>query len=170
MIPALSGFIPLLKAIHIAALVTWCAGLLALPLMLARHDPAITQADYTRVRRFSHFTYVLAVTPTAVIAVASGTALIFLRAVFEPWLYAKLVFVALLVLVHAWVGHTLVAVAETAGTHRPPNPLWPTAIAITPMLAILFLVLAKPDLSWIVFPDWLTEPLGRQLPVDVPIR
>jgi uncharacterized membrane protein len=28
-----------LKALHLAALILWCAGLLALPLLLARHDP-----------------------------------------------------------------------------------------------------------------------------------
>ena len=47
MIPWLEGAIPYLKALHIAALVIWCAGLFALPLMLARHDPALGQAAGT---------------------------------------------------------------------------------------------------------------------------
>jgi protoporphyrinogen IX oxidase len=40
MIASIAPAVPYLKAIHIAMLVVWCAGLFALPLMLARHDPA----------------------------------------------------------------------------------------------------------------------------------
>jgi protoporphyrinogen IX oxidase len=39
-----------------------------------------------------------------------------------------------------------------------------------PILAILTLVLAKPDLGGIPMPDWLEEPRGVQLPFDVPKR
>ena len=33
----------------------WCAGLFALPMMLARHDPPIGQADHTRIRHANHY-------------------------------------------------------------------------------------------------------------------
>lgn len=166
----LDPLIPHLKALHVAMLAVWCAGLLALPRMLARHDPAIGPADYARIRRATHYGYTFAVTPAAVLAIASGTLLIFLRSVFEPWLFAKLVMVAALVAFHAWVGHTIVAVAETEGSHVPPEPFWPTAILVLPILAILGLVLAKPELGEIPMPGWLAEPLGAQLPFDVPRR
>jgi hypothetical protein len=39
---------------------------------------------------------------------------------------------------------------------------------LMPMAAILILVLAKPELGGIEFPDWFTEPRGAQLPFDVP--
>ncbi len=48
------GLIPLIKGLHIAALLVWCGGLFALPLLLARHDAAIGQADYSRIRRVTH--------------------------------------------------------------------------------------------------------------------
>jgi uncharacterized membrane protein len=80
--PWLEGAIPYVKALHIAALVIWCAGLFALPLMLARHDPAIGQADYSRIRLASHYGYTWVVTPAAMLAVAAGTLLIFLRELF----------------------------------------------------------------------------------------
>ncbi|MBS3651844.1 CopD family protein [Pseudaminobacter sp. 19-2017] len=168
--PWLEGAIPYVKALHIAALVIWCAGLFALPLMLARHDPAIGQADYSRIRLATHYGYTWVVTPAAALAVVAGTLLIFLRELFVVWMFAKLVFVALLVGFHAWVGHTMVTVAETEGEHQTPEPLLPLLVLLVPVLAILFLVLAKPELENIPLPDWLMEPMGGQLPFDVPRR
>jgi uncharacterized membrane protein len=170
MIAWLEPIIPHLKAFHIGMLALWCAGLFALPRMLSRHDPAIGQADYVRIRRATHYGYAFVVTPAAVLAIASGTALIFLREVFDLWLFAKLVFVAGLVTFHAWLGHTIVHVAETEGTHTPPEPLVPTLLLSVPVLAILLLVLAKPELGEIPMPGWLEEPLGIQSPFDVPRR
>ena len=82
--------IPIFKSVHIAALAIWCGGLLVLPLMLARHRPALVSEEYRLVRRATHVTYTLCVTPAAVIAVITGTWLIFLREAFVPWLFAKL--------------------------------------------------------------------------------
>lgn len=166
----LDPVVPHLKALHVAALAAWCAGLVAVPVMLARHDPAIGQADYARVRRATHYAYTFAVTPAAVIAIASGTVLVFAREVFVPWMFAKLVFVALMVAFHGWVGHTLVAVAETEGEHDPPDPLWPLVALAVPVAAILALVLAKPELGQLPLPAWLSAPVGVQLPFDVPRR
>jgi protoporphyrinogen IX oxidase len=170
MIGLSEGLTPHVKALHVMAFALWCAGLFALPLMLARHDPAIGQADYARVRRATHYGYTLVATPAAVIAIVSGTLLIFLRGVFVPWLFAKLVFVALLVAFHGWVGHILVAVAEKEGSHTSPEPLVPLLLLLVPILAILILVLGKPELGEIPLPQWLTEPRGDQLPFDVPRR
>ena len=166
----LVALVPHFKALHVGMLVLWCGGLFALPLMLARHDPAIGQADYTRIRRATHYAYTFFLTPAAVTAIASGTALIFLRQVFVPWMFAKLVFVALLVTFHVWVGYVLVAVAEREGAHRPPKAALPLALLMVPILVILALVLAKPELGEIPMPGWLTQPRGAQLPFDVPRR
>lgn len=170
MIEALQPVIPHFKAMHVAMLALWTAGLFALPQMLSRHDPAVGQVDYARIRRATHYGYTFVVTPAAVLAIASGTALIFLREVFELWLFAKLVAVAALVAFHAWVGHTIVTVAETEGAHRPPDPLVPTFLLGAPVAAILALVLGKPELGEIPVPSWLSEPQGVQLPFDVPRR
>lgn len=166
----LTALIPHLKAVHVGMLLLWCGGLFALPLMLSRHDPAIGQADYSRIRRAAHYAYTYFVTPSAVLAIASGTALIFLREVFVTWMFAKLVFVALLVTFHVWVGYVLVAVAEREGSHQSPNPVVPLLLLLVPILAILSLVLAKPELGEIPVPGWLAEPRGNQLPFDVPRR
>lgn len=159
---------PWLKALHIVALTIWCAGLVALPIMLAWHDRAIGQADFRRIRRATHYAYTLVVTPAAVITVIAGTWLFLLREIYEPWLFLKLVFVAMLVALHGWVGHTLVAVAETAGRHAVPTPALPVAALAVPVLAILLLVLGKPQFEPFAGPGWLTEPRGGQLLFDVP--
>jgi protoporphyrinogen IX oxidase len=162
--------VPYFKAVHLAALFIWCGGLLVLPLMLARHGPEQTRRDYVRLRRATHLTYTVVVTPAAVLAVVAGTWLIFLRELMVPWLYAKLVFVALLVSAHAWIGHIFVAAAEGDPRHASPPAAVPIAAVLVPMLAVLVLVLGKPDLSGIAFPEVLTEPRGHQLPFDVPSR
>lgn len=164
----LDGAIPYLKGLHIAALVVWCAGLFAVTVMQARHDPALGQAEFTRMRLAFHYSYTWVVTPAALFAVAVGTLLMFLREVFVAWMFAKLVFVALLVGFHAWVGGTIVAVGETRGERQTPEPLLPVLILLTLVIAILVLVLAKPALEQVALPDWLTEPRGGQLPFDVP--
>ena len=162
--------VPYLKAGHIAALFVWCGGIIALPLMLSRHDPAGSQDDYRRIRQATHMTYTFAVTPAAVVAVVAGTWLIFLRELFVPWLYAKLLFVALLVGAHAWVGHIIVTAAEARERYKPPHPYLVLTAVLIPMIAILGLVLGKPDLSGVEFPNWLIEPRNRQLPFEIPSR
>lgn len=164
----LDQILPHLKALHIGFMAIWMAGLLALPAMLARHDRAIGQADFQRIRHATHYGYVWAITPAAALAIGSGLALIFLRDVFVPWMFAKLVLVAGLVALHAWIGHTIIAVAETEGAHEPPDPLVPVLLLCLCIAGVLGLVLAKPDLGRIPVPDWLAQPLGRELPFDVP--
>lgn len=162
--------IPHIKALHLGFLALWVAGLFALPRMLARHEDDLVRSEYVMIRRATHFGYVWAITPAAVLAIATGSLLIFLREVFTVWLLAKLVLVAGLVAVHAWVGHTIIAVAESEGEHEPPGALVPALITCLLVLGILGLVLAKPELEELSMPSWLVAPLGRQLPFDVPNR
>lgn len=166
----LTTLVPHIKALHIGFLMLWIAGLVAMPRMLARHDHGIRQTDYSRIRHATHFGYVWGLTPAAVLAITTGGLLIFLREVFTVWLFAKLVLVAVLVGMHAWVGYTISLVAETEGTFEPPDAVIPTIIICTLVTGILFLVLAKPDLSGLPVPDWLMTPRACQLPFDMPSR
>ncbi|MFL0560012.1 CopD family protein [Sphingomonas sp. 179-I 2A4 NHS] len=158
--------ITLLKAIHIMALLLWTAGLLSLPLMLARHEEGEHQFRYARIRKFTHYSYTRLVTPAAVIAIAAGTPLIFLRGMFVPWLFAKLALVAMLVALHAFVGHIVLKMGEEAGEQQPP-PAWPMMTGLCVLiLGILILVLLKPPLDVQQLPDLLRAPVGRQLPLE----
>lgn len=161
--------IAIVKGLHIAAILLWAAGLIALPLLLAQHDSGHGQADYQRIRRFSHYGYTHLLTPAAVTAVAAGTALLFLRDLFMPWMFAKLVLVGALVTLHAWIGNLVVRMGEHAN-RRQPSPILPLVLlAIVLCGGIFFVVLAKPDHDP-TFPEWMTTPLDRHLPVEeVPI-
>lgn len=165
-----TDLIPHIKALHIGLIALWIAGLVAMPRMLARHDKGTPRVEYGRIREATHYGYVWALTPTAVLAILTGGLLIFLRDVFTVWLFGKLVLVAALVAIHAWTGHTITKVAESDGSHEPPDALGPTLIICALVSGILFLVLGKPDLGGLPVPDWLMAPQGRQLPFDVPSR
>jgi putative membrane protein len=159
------------KFLHIAALAIWCAGLVGLPLVLAKHDADHEQLEYSRLRVLTHRAYTSIFTPAAVIAITMGTALVFMRGVFVPWMFAKLVGVGVLVLLHAWIGHITVTVGERQGNYDPPRalPLLTLSITASAVIAILLLVLGKPQLSEGLVPDWLLRPLYQPLPVaEVP--
>lgn len=170
MIDALVPVVPHLKAVHIAMLVLWCAGLYALPHLLARHEGVSAQDDYTRIRRITHHGYVSVTTPAAVTAIASGALLIFVRDLFDLWLFAKLVGVGMLVMFHVWVGRTIVKTTQRIGVHVAPDPRGPQLVLTGIIALILTLVLAKPELAEIPVPGWLEQPRGVQLPFDVPRR
>ncbi len=154
-----------IKALHLAALILWCAGLVALPLALSKHAIGESQADYARLRRITHYGYTRIVTPAAVIAIAAGTALIFVRGVFVPWMFAKLVAVGLLVALHAFVGHIVVLMSERRGDYAPPSSVPLLGATSVIMTAVLLLVLAKPVMPDLT-PRWLDQPQHRQLPVE----
>ncbi len=162
--------IPHFKLVHIVSLIVWCGGLIAMPLMISRHDPSNSHADFLRVHHATHDVYTAVVTPAAVVAVISGSWLMFMRQIFDPWFFAKLAFVAMLVAGHAWIGHMLVEARLSGGKQRATPSFLMLAVLIAPMTAILFLVLGKPDLGAISVPAWLAEPVGRQLPFEIPRR
>ncbi|MGP9790126.1 CopD family protein [Roseinatronobacter sp. NSM] len=161
--------IALLKALHIAALSVWCAGLIVLAVVIHRHrrdDAARNQAAFAEFRWVTHHAYRLVVTPAAVVAVTAGTVLIFALEVLEAWLLVKLVAVSGMVMVHAWLGHII----GQAGQHRTPRRLPPAGLALgalVPLMgAVLWLVLAKPPLEEVfaLLPDMLREPRGQAIP------
>lgn len=164
--------IAILKTLHIAALVVWCASLLTLPLLLALHRTVRAQTSlhamqeaYTRFRRLTHLTYTAIATPAAVIAIAAGTVLIFAAQVLDVWLLAKLALVAGMVLGHAWLGHLLVQSYEKDMHWRMPWPVLSLLLTVPCMLGVLWLVLSKPNLLEALsqLPLWTREPLGLEL-------
>lgn len=162
--------VPLLKALHLCALGIWCGGLIALPMMLARQDSIVSRDHYRIIRHRTHLTYTMVVTPAAIIAVIVGTWLIFLRQAFVPWLFAKLVFVAVLLVLHVWIGNSIVRIAEEPGDHQPLKPCVPMTGVLVCATTILLIVLGKPELGWIIIPEWLRMPRGGHLPFEVPSR
>lgn len=152
-----------MKVVHIAALCLWLAGLIILPLLFRAYRPGLGHENFRRFRKLTHYGYIRFLTPAAVVAVAAGIALILLRGIFEPWLIIKLFLVSGLAMAHAYIGHMIVLTAETAGAVRLPSPVWPLAAVLALSFAILFVVLAKPDIA-AAFPHWMMQPQSLDLP------
>lgn len=153
-----------LKALHVVAVIIWCAGLFALPLMLRHLEPDQSQLTFTRLRKVTHYGYTRLMTPAAVIAVAAGIALIFLRQTYTGWMIAKLGAVGLLACVHGLQGHVVLRSGEEKGRYDTPRASLLIAPALLAMTLVLLIVLAKPTIPASLFPEWLTTPRGRQLP------
>ncbi len=164
--------IALLKALHIMSFSLWMAGLLLLPVLMqvyGRRAELQTQTGFDTFRWLTHFSYTGVVTPAAVVAIAAGTTLIFAQEVFVPWMLAKLVAVAGLVLLHAWLGHLIVKVGEGRGSYRVP-PVGLSLLVLFPLIGtVLWLVLAKPDLDAVVnaLPEVLQTPRDRPIPATL---
>ncbi|MDD7971354.1 CopD family protein [Roseinatronobacter alkalisoli] len=161
--------IAMFKALHIAALSVWCAGLILLPVIIQtyRHAHASrNQAGFSEFRWLTHYSYQLVLTPAAVIAVIAGTVLIFAQEVLDTWLLVKLVAVSGMVLVHAWLGHVVVQAGERREAYRLPPAAF-ALVALLPLMGlVLWLVLAKPALDDLIalFPEFLREPRGNAIP------
>ncbi|WP_410217041.1 CopD family protein [Paracoccus sp. (in: a-proteobacteria)] len=152
-----------LKFLHLASMLCWCAALVALPLLFSlyggawrsNHGTEKLQARYAEFRLITHYGYVAFATPAAVIAIVAGTGLIFAADVFDLWFVAKLALVSGMALVHAWIGHLVVVSAEERSIQRLPSPLIALFIVIPLIAGVLWLVLAKPDLSGLT--EWMPE-------------
>lgn len=152
-----------LKFLHIASLSLWCAGLLILPILLQRADNPVRAGEAARMRIFAHNAYNFCISPAAVIATIAGGLLLFARWVFEPWMFAKLVQIGALIVLHTYLGHCVARLGEQGYVRPALPPALLLAAGLAIMGLILFTVLAKPHLDAAMMPDWLRTPLNRQL-------
>ena len=154
-----------MKAIHIATLSIWCAGLISVPLMLLRRPDIVGDQLYA-LQRATRFAFIIVISPAAFIAIGTGTALIFAQETFTLWFALKLLFVGILAKIHIRTGSEVVEVFKEEGSF----PAWKAVGAITAASlatsAILVTVLWKPPLddfpipSAMFQPGWLGEALG----------
>ncbi len=122
-----------LKILHVSAMVLWFAGLFFLPrLFVARHrgerDAAAGYFNAT-----ANTLYFRMATPAALVAVATGMALI----AFGPrgaWLVMKLVIVAGAVFLHLYMGVALYELGQGRDRH---GPLFYRALGWAPLLVLL---------------------------------
>ena len=134
------------KAIHIAAIVIWSASLIYLPVLMAGHSPRLSNPQYLRLHGMVRRIYIWIASPFALLAIVSGTILIPLRDVTEPWFAAKLLIVAMLAIIHARCGTLL---AKQSHSAERANRLARTMRILMPVVlfpCVLWLVLAKPRL------------------------
>jgi len=137
-----------LKALHISALTLWCAGLFYLPGLFMLHPRTRSHADYHRLRIMTRYSFIMVISPAAVIAIISGTLLVYVRGLQGEWLAMKLVAVTLMVFFHLYCGGILAKLRDPK-ERGMRHPLIHLATVIVPTILIplvLWLVLAKPTL------------------------
>lgn len=134
--------------IHIIAMLFWCAALLYLPaLIITSHNHAALLFPPKTRGSMARFLFTNISSPIALIAIASGTLVFLIEETHDIWLLAKLVLVTGLTIIHALIGLLLLRVEA-----HPDKPVrlicWTLEIIfILLMIAILWIVLAKPDLE-----------------------
>lgn len=164
-----SALVITLKALHISALVFWCAGLIALPVMLLKGPESSDAAGARRARRSNRAAFVFLASPAGFLAIATGMALIFAVGVFEGWLFLKLAAVGVLVVAHLQIGRVVMRVSRDHDWHPPTWRLTPVlGASLGAVLAILWLVLAKPSIGTQALPWWLHQPVGVQPSLTAP--
>lgn len=136
---------PWLKLLHITAVIVWCGTLLYLPTLIAsatgpNRAPVFGHSPHQRVLRGL---FTLVVTPAALVAIVSGTAIFVFMGPLTLWLVAKLAVVGLLVLAHAACG-LLVLRAERGEARLAGLCAAVTALCIAAIAAVAWLVLRKP--------------------------
>ena len=135
--------------LHIGALLLWVGGLLLLGALIASPpgDSALTETP-ARVDSVPRFLFTQIASPAAAIAIMAGTGVFLINQTTEPWLIAKLVLVAGLVVVHCLTGWLVIRweAEDWPHTARAARVLLVASCVLT--VSITWLVLAKPDWEW----------------------
>lgn len=148
-----------LKFLHLAAIALWAAGLIGLPGLYVQRAHVRDDPELFRLQRAVRFAFVAIVSPAAFIAVASGIALSFANDVFSPWFSLKLAFVAMLAMLHVLTGLVIIRLFRKGEIYPVWRFVMVTIVSCLVVLAILIVVLAKPDLAF-ELPAILSEPGG----------
>lgn len=133
-----------LKAAHFVTLAIWAGGLFALPVLLALQPDARAGEAYQRMRTMSRFAYVTLISPAAILAILTGSALIPFAGVQGSWIAPKLTGVAAMAMFHVFCGHLL---SELRFEREAYRPALLQALIVVPALLIpgvLWIILARP--------------------------
>lgn len=140
-------------AIHISALLVWCAALLCLPVLIASDQGWAGGGELHRpFDGIERFVYTHLATPAALAAIMSGTVVFLLDRTVDDWLMVKLTLVTGLVVCHVLTG-VLVLRLERAETLR--LKLWARLVGVAALVLIgatLWVVLAKAGRALVSIP------------------
>jgi uncharacterized membrane protein len=137
----------LLKFVHLAAIAIWSAGLIVLPFMFRQRRTVDLGWELDRLHRMTRFVYVEIASPAAFVAIASGTALIFLQATFQEWFSTKMVLVAAMAMLHVVAGLVLGRLFLADGRFGRVSYVALSTAYIVLITAIIWIVLAKPHID-----------------------
>ncbi|MEH3086081.1 MAG: CopD family protein [Xylophilus ampelinus] len=140
----MTPLLPYLKFLHFCGLLLWCAGLFALPALLSLYARCASHEERVRVVAATRFTYVALASPAAVVAVASGTAMVHATGSYGGWMLAKLTLVTGMVFFHALCAKLILVLQRDP---RAVGAGWLLSTALVPLLlvpGVLAMVLWQP--------------------------
>lgn len=144
-----------LKFVHLAAIAIWSAGLVALPFLFWQRRTLTVGPDLDQLHRIARLVYVELTSPAAFIAIASGTALIFLQATFVEWFSLKMLLVGAMAMLHVAAGLVLLHLFSPEGHFGRLSCVALTSAYVVVIVAILWVVLAKPHFdSTLIATHW----------------
>jgi putative membrane protein len=149
-----------LKFVHLAAIALWSGGLIVLPFLFWQRRTLPAGPDLDRLHRITRLVYVELTSPAAFVAIASGTALIFLQATFVEWFSLKMVLVGIMAMLHVVAGLVLLHLFLPDGHFGRLSWLALTIAYVVVIVAIIWVVLAKPHIDSNQIAPHLFEPGG----------
>ena len=150
----------LLKFVHLATISIWSAGLIALPFLFRQRALLSGGMDLDRLHRMTRFVYVGMASPAAVIAIGSGTALIFFQSTFQEWFSIKMALVAIMVMLHVAAGLVLARLFLPGGRFGSFSYVALSGAYLVLATAIICVALAKPHFDANQFAIALFSPGG----------
>jgi uncharacterized membrane protein len=151
--------IALAKFLHIAAIAIWAAGVVSLPGLYVQRAHVKDEDALLRLQRLVRFAYIGIISPAAFVAVLTGTMLIFLRQTFEAWFSIKLALVGVFAILHVLTGLVVIRLFRDGEIYPPWRFVTATVLCGGVVVAIFFIVLAKPTVDLALI-DVLSEPGG----------
>lgn len=135
-----------IKAFHIVFVITWFAGLFYLPRLFVYHAMSTDRASLERFKIMERKLFRGIMTPSAVLALASGIALLYYVPGYlhTAWMGLKLALVGLLVFYHVWCGVILKTFREDRNTRSHVWYRWFNEAPVLALVAIVVLVVVKP--------------------------
>lgn len=147
----------LLKFVHLASIALWSGGLLILPFLFWQRR-GLDGLELDRLHRFVRFIFVGVASPSAFIAIGSGTALIFLQTTFLEWFSLKMVLVGMMAMLHVVAALIMAHLFDPGGTIRRGLCIALGLAYLTLITAIIWVVLAKPHIDLNTFAEHIFTP------------
>jgi putative membrane protein len=132
-----------IKALHIAFMVCWFAGIFYLPRLYVYHAMSNDEVSNERFKIMERKLFWGIMTPSAVLTIVFGLWLLS-YGFWGNWMIAKLVLVAILVIYHIWCGVVLVRFRDDRNQHSHTFYRVMNEVPVLGLFAIIILVVVKP--------------------------